>query len=73
MSDYENMRELLALDPREAYPELTIEVSDVGRGALLVCILCESGYHDHEWEVSHVMQCGCPCHESRANAITAGN
>ncbi len=71
MSDYENMRELLALDPREAYPEITVGVSEIGK-AQLVCILCESGYHDHEWEVTHVMQCGCPCHVERSTAIGAG-
>lgn len=34
----------------------------VDRTAELACILCESGYHDVSWEVTHVMQCGCPCH-----------
>ncbi len=66
--DHEAMRELLALDPREAYPEITVDVSDIGRGASPICILCESGYHDHEWEITHVMKCGCPCHVQRASA-----
>jgi len=70
MSSYEAMRELLALDPREAYPELTVNVSEIGKGSEPVCILCESGYHDHAWETSHVMKCGCPCHEQRASATS---
>lgn len=37
-------------------------VIPVDPAAELSCILCESGYHDHVWEVSHVVQCGCPCH-----------
>ncbi len=31
--------------------------------AVSVCILCESGYHGAEWEVLHVVACGCPCHK----------
>lgn len=34
-----------------------------------VCVLCESGYHDHAWEVSHIQECGCPCHVSKAQGI----
>lgn len=36
-----------------------------------VCVLCESGYHDHEVSITHLMQCGCPCHVKRDSA-TAG-
>lgn len=30
-----------------------------------VCCLCESGYHDQVWEITHIQQCGCPCHDRR--------
>jgi hypothetical protein len=82
MSDYEKMRELLAIDPREAFLNTTGMVPDAaeleerdiakGHGDKPVCILCESGYHDHEWEITHIMQCGCPCHMERSTAIGAG-
>lgn len=31
----------------------------------LVCIVCESGYHGEDWEIKHLLTCGCPCHVVR--------
>ncbi len=65
----DDLRDLLTPDPREAFltGELDgFELREISRENELVCILCESGYHDHAWEVTHVMQCGCPCHAKRA-------
>ena len=75
MSDHEAMRELLEIDPRESFlaRELAgFEHPEVKATEAPVCILCESGYHDHAWEVTHIMKCGCPCHEKRSSATHAG-
>ena len=57
------LREVLGRDPREAFPSVEIiPTLEPVSGLAGVCILCESGYHDAQWEVTHVMECGCPCH-----------
>jgi hypothetical protein len=84
MSDYQDTRELTQLDPREAYPSeveldalendlLGYKHMDMAKDSEVVCILCESGYHDHAWEIRHIMQCGCPCHTLRVVAAGQGN
>ena len=74
MSSYEAMRELLAIDPREPFGSLDLSTRDGSdvQGSELICILCESGYHDSEWEFTHVQECGCPCHAKRDKAAGAG-
>ena len=63
MSSYEALRDAMELDAAATQPKAETRS--------LVCILCESGYHDAEWETTHVMQCGCPCHV-RTDSATAG-
>ena len=75
MSVYDDLRELTRLDSREVFEERLGNAelkSELTREGELVCILCESGYHDHVWDVSHVQQCGCPCHADVAKGKTAG-
>lgn len=50
---------------------IQVDVEELGRGEDPVCVLCASGYHDHEIDILHIQQCGCPCHGTRANAIGA--
>lgn len=56
----------------ESMEGIQVEVSEIGKGSEAVCILCESGYHDHAWDILHVMKCGCPCHGKQASATATG-
>lgn len=68
----EGLEPLIQRDPREAFSELEGFIHpEVDDSEGPVCILCESGYHDHAWDVLHVMKCGCPCHGTQASATHA--
>lgn len=78
MSDFDQMRDAMGIeplvkrDPREAFAELEgFEHPKVNVEVGLTCIVCESGYHGQDWEIVHVMKCGCPCHGKQAVAIGA--
>lgn len=73
----ESVYNLAKLDASEVYPNETEHFTvqsplDGGEVPELVCILCESGYHDHAWDVTHVMRCGCPCHHRATDIACVG-
>lgn len=68
----EGLEPLVKRDPREAFRETEGFIHPEVRSTDgPVCVLCESGYHDHAWETGHVMKCGCPCHHENATAAGA--